>query len=94
MISCGAANWVMRPSFKMRARSLMVSASSGSCVTMMVVRLYCSAICMILCLMDSLMTPSSVERSSSSSRTRGLTTRVRARATRYFCPPESCGMRL
>ena len=53
MICSGVPNWEIFPSLMINTRSEIVSASSGSWVTMMVVRWYSLAMVLILSLMDS-----------------------------------------
>ena len=78
MISAGRPYWAMVPWSMMSTRSERVRASSGSWVTMMVVRWYSRAMVLIRSLMDSLITPSRADRGSSSRRIRGFITMVRA----------------
>ena len=84
MMFSGVSYCAILPWLRISTRSDIVQASSGSWVTMMVVRLYWSTICLILALMDSLITPSSAESGSSSSSSLGFMTSVRASATRCF----------
>ena len=75
MMFSGVSYCAILPWLRISTRSDIVQASSGSWVTMMVVRLYWSTICLILALMDSI---SSAESGSSSSSSLGFMTSVRA----------------
>ena len=67
-----------------RILSDIVRASSGSCVTIIVVSLNSFAIDWIRCLIDSLITPSNALKGSSNNSILGFVTNVLARATLCF----------
>ena len=92
MISWGAPYWEIQPLFTISTLSDRVRASSGSWVTMMVVKWKSLAISFIFSLMDSLITPSNALKGSSRRRIFGFITMVLASATLCFWPPESCSI--
>ena len=89
-ISCGGPLCSTRPPFMTATRSLIVSASSWSCVTNTNVmpRFSCSVFSSTCRSLRR--RASSAPSGSSSSSTRGRSTSARASATRCCWPPESC----